>query len=92
MPNITLSIPEELYKKMKKHKEIKWSEIARKAISEYIDAIESYKSELSTDEFLTLLNDASSIKKIDASSAEEFYKRMRELEWKRIKRFSKQVH
>jgi len=32
MTNMTLSIPEELYKIMKKHSEIKWSEVARQAI------------------------------------------------------------
>lgn len=32
MPNITLSIPEELHKIVKKHTEIKWSEIARRAM------------------------------------------------------------
>jgi len=31
MPNITLSIPEELHKKMKKHEDLKWSQIAREA-------------------------------------------------------------
>jgi hypothetical protein len=33
MPNITLSIPSELHKFVKKHNEINWSEIARRAIS-----------------------------------------------------------
>ena len=32
MPNITLSIPKELHIIIKKHNEIKWSEIARRAI------------------------------------------------------------
>ena len=32
MPNITLSIPEELHNFVKKHSEIKWSEIARRAM------------------------------------------------------------
>ena len=32
MTNMTLSIPEELHKLMKKHKMIKWSEIARQAL------------------------------------------------------------
>ncbi len=34
MPNITLSISEDLHKVVKEHNEIKWSEIARRAISE----------------------------------------------------------
>jgi len=32
MTNMTLSVPEELYKIMKKHSEIKWSEVARQAM------------------------------------------------------------
>lgn len=35
MVNITLSIPVELHKIIKKHNEIKWSEIARRAIWEH---------------------------------------------------------
>ena len=34
MPNITLSISNELHNLVKEHNEIKWSEIARRAISE----------------------------------------------------------
>lgn len=33
MPNITLSLPNELHKFIKKHNEINWSEIARRALS-----------------------------------------------------------
>lgn len=40
MPNITLSIPEEIYKKMKMINEVRWSEIARKAIEERINDLE----------------------------------------------------
>jgi hypothetical protein len=32
MTNMTLAIPEELHKLMKKHAQIKWSEVARQAI------------------------------------------------------------
>ena len=37
MANVTLAIPDELHKKMKKHPEFKWSELARKAIEEKIN-------------------------------------------------------
>ncbi|MDP1695313.1 MAG: hypothetical protein Q8L29_00165 [archaeon] len=40
MTNMTLSIPEELHKKMKKFSEIRWSEIARTAIEQRIDDLE----------------------------------------------------
>lgn len=34
MTNMTLAVPEDLYKIMQKHKVIKWSEVARQAIWE----------------------------------------------------------
>ena len=37
---MTLSIPEDLHKKMKKFNEIRWSEIARKAIEKRINDLE----------------------------------------------------
>ena len=43
MTNITLAIPEELYNKMKKHSEFKWSEVARQAIAEKIQDAELLK-------------------------------------------------
>jgi predicted CopG family antitoxin len=43
MTNITLSIKDEIYNRMKKHSEIKWSEIARKAIEKKIQELESIK-------------------------------------------------
>lgn len=36
MVNMTLSIPEELYKEMQAHAEFKWSEIAREAFEKKI--------------------------------------------------------
>ena len=36
MPNMTLSIPEDLFEEMNKIPEVKWSEVARDAISKYI--------------------------------------------------------
>lgn len=35
MPNMTLSVDQELYDTIKNHPEIKWSAIARKAMKEY---------------------------------------------------------
>lgn len=32
MPNITLSIPEKVHSLMRKHREIRWSEVARRAL------------------------------------------------------------
>ena len=35
MPNMTLALPEDVYQIVKSHNEIRWSEIARRAISDY---------------------------------------------------------
>lgn len=40
MPNMTLSIPEDLHNRMKNHSEIRWSEVVRKSITEKIENLE----------------------------------------------------
>ncbi len=40
MPNMTLSLPEELYRRIKRYPELKWSEIARQAFENKLDEIE----------------------------------------------------
>lgn len=37
MANLTLSVPDDLYEKMKKHPEIRWSEVARQALAKKLD-------------------------------------------------------
>ncbi len=39
MGNITLSLPEDVQKEMKKFSEIRWSEVARKAIIERLETL-----------------------------------------------------
>ncbi len=39
MTNITLSIPEEVHQEMKTFSEVKWSEVARKAIIEKLERL-----------------------------------------------------
>jgi len=40
VPNLTLAISEKLHEKMKKHSEIRWSEVVRKTISSKINDLE----------------------------------------------------
>ena len=56
---MTLAIPEDLYKIIKKHKEIKWTEIARQAMWEQARKIELMdtllsKSELTEEDALVI--------------------------------------
>jgi hypothetical protein len=43
MVNMTMAVPKELHDIMKKHSEIKWTEIARKAIEEKAKELEEEK-------------------------------------------------
>ncbi len=56
MGNITLSLPEDILRRMKKYKEIKWSEVARQRIVEYLNALDIMDrlSDLSEEEAITL--------------------------------------
>jgi len=40
MANITLALPNDLHQKMKKHTEIRWSEVVRKSIQSKIEELE----------------------------------------------------
>ncbi|MEK6906353.1 MAG: hypothetical protein AABW81_01890 [Nanoarchaeota archaeon] len=63
MTNITLSINEEVYKQMRKHSEIKWSEFVRKAIHKRIDELESLKKNKDNESILTMLASENVLKK-----------------------------
>ena len=43
MTNMTFAVSDEVYKAMKRHSEIKWSEIARRAIIDYLSRIDENK-------------------------------------------------
>jgi hypothetical protein len=42
MPNMTLAVPEELHREMRKHKDIRWAEIARRALRREVDRLHIY--------------------------------------------------
>jgi hypothetical protein len=86
MTNMTISIPTELYKKMKKHAEVKWSEVVRKSIADYINKIEIVKGGVvPSSNLLAMLKDSNlEISNIPLEKATEQYEKSRELEWKRL--------
>jgi len=63
MTNITLSIDDDVYKKMKKFSEIKWSEFVRKAIKQRIEEIEKLEKNPNTETILTMLASEEVLKK-----------------------------
>ena len=50
MTNMTLAIPEDLHKVMRKHKEIKWSEVARQAMMNHAQKLDWMDKVLSNSE------------------------------------------
>ncbi len=83
MANITLSIPDEIRKLMRKYPEIKWSEVVRKAILEYLDRLMG--SETLDSEYYAKLAEETGIDldSISFEDAEKHYKKMRRMEWER---------
>ena len=64
MGNMTLSMPDELLAKMKAFREIKWSEIARRAIEKRIEDLE-------------IMNNIASKSKLTQKDVEEISKRIK---------------
>jgi predicted CopG family antitoxin len=75
MTNMTLSIPEELHKRMKKLSEIRWSEIARRAIEQRVDDLE-------------VMNRIASKSKLTKKDAEEISKKINKGIAKRFNEYS----
>lgn len=92
MTNITLSIPDEVYARMKMHREIRWSEVVRRAIIEFIGKLEERGSETTTRELLEELGDdfRKSLNELSLEKAAKGYEKMRDAEWKRV--YSTQIH
>ena len=86
MVNITVSIPEELYGKMKRYSEVKWSEVVRKALVEYVGRLEIVEGGVVPSEKLAaMLKDSNlDVACIDLKKAVEYYDKGRKIEWKRL--------
>jgi len=86
MVNITVSIPEELYNKMKKYSEVKWSQVVRRALAEYIGRLEVMERGIvSSNDLAGLLRESNlDVSSISLEKAIECYEKARELEWKRL--------
>ena len=69
---MTLSIPEELHRKMKKFSEIRWSEIARIAIEQRVDDLE-VMNRIASKSKLTKKDVEELSKKIKRAAAKKFY-------------------
>lgn len=71
MTNMTLSIPDDLMKKMKKFSEIRWSEVARLAMEERVNDLE-VMNKIASKSKLTKKDADELSKKIKRSMAKKF--------------------
>lgn len=42
MPNMTFAVPEELHREIRRHKDVRWSEIARRALVREVNRLHIY--------------------------------------------------
>lgn len=71
MTNVTLSIEDSIYKKMKNHSEIKWSEFIRKSIKERLGELEKLERSKSKESILTMLASEKVLEKDWKNEADE---------------------
>ena len=83
MPNITFSVSEKLYKRMKKFNEIKWTTLYRQMIERYLEKFENLNVEKITELRERIKKKGYSMDDIPFDKAVEIYKKMRQLEWER---------
>ena len=71
MTNLTLAVSEELHKRMKKFSEIRWSEVARKAIEQRVSDLE-VMNQIASKSKLTKKDVEEISKKINMGIAKKF--------------------
>ena len=84
MAHMTLGIPDETYAEIKRHPEIKWSEVARQAIVEKALLL---KKSMHTTEFVKLLSSETrkDIKEVPQKEWAAFTRGVKKAGWKRTK-------
>ena len=63
MTNITLSIDDIIYKKMRKYSEIRWSDFVRKLIKKRVEELEMLDKSVNKESILTMLASEKVLKK-----------------------------
>lgn len=71
MGNLTLSVPDDVHKEMKRFSEVKWSEVARKAIIEKLETLKAAET-IGKKSTLTKEDAEELSKKIKASANKRF--------------------
>ena len=85
MTNITFSVDDDLHKKMKEHPEIKWTEILRQSIINYLKKVEEI-DELSIEDFRSRLDPKliSKIEELVEQDEKILYNQIKEKKYERL--------
>ena len=85
MTNITFSVDDDLHKKMKEHPEIKWTEILRQSIINYLKKVEEI-DEISIEDFRSRLEPEilKKIDRLDEKSEINYYTQVKKKEHERM--------
>uniref|UniRef100_A0A7J3Z692 Ribbon-helix-helix domain-containing protein n=1 Tax=Ignisphaera aggregans TaxID=334771 RepID=A0A7J3Z692_9CREN len=87
--NFTVRVPRKLYERMKRHSEVNWSEVVRRAIEEYLEKLEgsdlAVPSEMVIEELLKMGVSPSSLRPLSPEEEEKLYRELRERTWERIR-------
>ena len=88
MPNLTLSVPEDLYRRMRRHPDVKWTEVARRAFAEHVTSLERKREgKIRMGELRRIVEERGvDVRAIPLEKAIQFYERMRQTEWQRAKK------
>ncbi len=71
MTNVTLSIEDSVYNKMKQYSEIKWSEVIRKMIIQRVKELEQINKDKNNETILTMFASEKVLKKDWENKADE---------------------
>ena len=84
----TVRIPRKLAERMKKHREINWSEVVRRSIEEYLDRLEEARTRVPAAEILEQLEelgvDPAQLEPLEPEREKELYQEMVRREWRRL--------
>lgn len=84
MPNITFSVSDDLYKRMKKFPEIKWTKLYRQMIEHYLEKLENLNSIPIKELREKLKRKGISMEDLTYEQCNESYKKLRKMEWERV--------
>jgi len=84
----TIRIPRKLAERMRKYKEINWSEVVRRSIEEYLEKLEELRTVVDAKELLEVIIaqgvDPKDLEPKDYEEELKYYQAMGEKEWKRL--------